>query len=167
MSLNPLSFSEAVIRNGMRRQAHVINVGRNLDVLVSAEGATAYEIGRLLKEPGYGREVRFGWILMEDDCAKGTFDRTGFFVAIKLSDKKIMPTQHSLEDPIKEIAAMQFLKQNGQCHPNIVNLIECLQDDKYVYSVLEYCEKGELLDLLVNGALPEHQVHAYFSHVLQ
>eukprot|EP01041_Mallomonas_annulata_P000625 gene625-1209_t len=163
---DPIPFAEAVIKNGLLRQAHVIDVGRTVNVLVSVEGTTAYEIGRLLKEAIYG-EVNFGWSLtLAGSNIKGAFERTKAAVAIKRSDKQNLSPQR-LEDPFKEIAAMQFLQQNGRCHPNIVHLIDCLQDDNCVYSVLEYHAGGELFDRLDEGALIERQVHAYFSHILQ
>eukprot|EP01041_Mallomonas_annulata_P012798 gene12798-26982_t len=163
-SANPMVFPTPCIKDAVLQRAPVMGVGQSVDILRSSSG-NIYEVGRRLRESIYG-EVRFGVILCGES---GTLARTNNSVAIKVY-LKIRLTQYAgrtQENPYKEIAAMQFLKQNGQCHPNIVNLIECLQDDKCVYSVLEYYDGGELFDQLDDGALPEHQVHAYFSHVLQ
>eukprot|EP00541_Cyclophora_tenuis_P005719 CAMPEP_0116542362 /NCGR_PEP_ID=MMETSP0397-20121206/978_1 /TAXON_ID=216820 /ORGANISM="Cyclophora tenuis, Strain ECT3854" /LENGTH=452 /DNA_ID=CAMNT_0004066371 /DNA_START=1 /DNA_END=1359 /DNA_ORIENTATION=+ len=46
-----------------------------------------------------------------------------------------------LEDPIKEISAMQLI---GNYHPNVLGCIEVLQDDEYLYTIMPYCAGGDL-----------------------
>ena len=47
----------------------------------------------------------------------------------------------NLEDPIKEVAAMQLL---GNYHDHIISAIGVLQDSKYLYIIMPYC--GSMLD---------------------
>ena len=46
-----------------------------------------------------------------------------------------------LEDPIKEVAAMQLI---GNYHENVIGCIDVLQDDDYLYAIMPYCEGGDL-----------------------
>ncbi|CAM9501836.1 unnamed protein product [Pylaiella littoralis] len=70
----------------------------------------------------------------------------GRYVAIKqMSLEKIssLAQRNSSEDPIKEVAVLQFLKAAGR-HPNVIEVVEVLQDDHYIYVVLPFCDGGEL-----------------------
>lgn len=42
-----------------------------------------------------------------------------------------MAQRNSSEDPIKEVAALQFLKATGQ-HPNVIEVVEVKNDRKYI-----------------------------------
>ena len=48
-----------------------------------------------------------------------------------------------LEDPIKEVSAMQLV---GNYHPNVVGSLEVLQDDEYLYAVMKMCSGGDLFE---------------------
>jgi serine/threonine protein kinase len=52
-----------------------------------------------------------------------------------------------LEDPIKEISAMQLL---GNYHPHIQGTTEVLQDDNYLYTVMPYLSGGDLYGRLTD-----------------
>jgi serine/threonine protein kinase len=51
-----------------------------------------------------------------------------------------------LEDPIKEIAAMQLI---GNCHPNVLGSVEVLQDNDHLYSVMPFCRGGDLFGVVL------------------
>jgi len=54
-----------------------------------------------------------------------------------------------LEDPIKEIAALQLI---GNDHPNVLGSSEVLQDNEYLYSVMPYCRGGDLFGIVLAAA---------------
>lgn len=76
------------------------------------------------------------------------WESTDHQAAIKISEwKKIHALRGKhLEDPIKEIAAMQLF---GKKHPHVINVYEALQDDKCLYTVMPYLGGGDLYGRLV------------------
>ncbi|KAL3777795.1 hypothetical protein HJC23_003568 [Cyclotella cryptica] len=54
-----------------------------------------------------------------------------------------------LEDPIKEIAALQLI---GNDHPNVLGSSEVLQDNEYLYSVMPFCRGGDLFGIVLAAA---------------
>jgi len=54
-----------------------------------------------------------------------------------------------LEDPIKEVAAMQLI---GNISPHVLGPIEVLQDSEWLYSVMPYCSGGDLFGVVVKFA---------------
>ncbi|KAL7443754.1 hypothetical protein ACHAXM_009037 [Skeletonema potamos] len=54
-----------------------------------------------------------------------------------------------LEDPIKEIAAMQLI---GSEHPNVLGSKEVLQDNEHLWSVMSFCRGGDLFGVVLDVA---------------
>lgn len=54
-----------------------------------------------------------------------------------------------LEDPIKEIAAMQLI---GSEHPNVLGSVEVLQDNEHLWSVMPFCRGGDLFGVVLEVA---------------
>lgn len=161
---NPMQFPSPLISQGFVRLGVVNDTERN--VLVSETG-NSYEINRVIKEAIFG-EVRIG-VLLTSDTERRTYQRTQTLVAIKIYIRSRLSSYASRvqENPMREIAAMQYLVSNGFHHPNIVRLIECVQDEHRVYSVLEYYDGGELFDVVdEHGALSEPQAKVQFKHVI-
>lgn len=77
-----------------------------------------------------------------------------------------------LEDPIKEIAAMQLL---GARHPHVLGSAEVLQDDDYLFSIMPYCSGGDLFGVVVayaeesggDGGMSEPIARYWFRQILQ
>lgn len=77
-----------------------------------------------------------------------------------------------LEDPVKEIAAMQLIGTN---HPNVLGSQEVLQDDDYLYSVMPYARGGDLFGYVVRdtelrggeGGMIESVARYWFKQVLE
>jgi len=82
------------------------------------------------------------------DCPSLEWESTDHQAAIKISEwKKIHALRGKhLEDPIKEIAAMQLL---GNYHQHVVGTLECLQDDKCLYTIMPYLGGGDLYGRLI------------------
>lgn len=77
-----------------------------------------------------------------------------------------------LEDPVKEVAAMQML---GSDHPNVLGSSEVLQDGEFLYSIMPYCRDGDLFGIVVQYAeesggeigMPENVARYWFRQILQ
>ena len=142
---NDLSFPIFNSRRSEIRPREVIDAEDGfvevVDVLHSTSG-NLYEIGRHLRKAIYGRVVH-GVKLQ----GQHTLFRTATHVAIKIITREKMHELHGRisENPINEIAAMQFI---GNEHPNLVAQIECCIDDVNIYSVMRFCSHGELFDMI-------------------
>jgi serine/threonine protein kinase len=75
-----------------------------------------------------------------------------------------------LEDPVKEVAAMQLIG----VLPNILGATEVLQDADFLYSVMPYCRDGDLFGVVVQYAeesggeigMPEPVARYWFRQIL-
>ena len=76
-----------------------------------------------------------------------------------------------LEDPVKEVAAMQLL---GARHPNVLGSSDVLQDGDFLYSIMPYCRDGDLFGVVVQYAeesggaagMPEPVARFWFRQIL-
>lgn len=98
---------------------------------------------------------------------------TGQHVAIKMVEWSRVHHMRGrlLEDPVKEVAAMQLL---GARHPSVLGSTEVLQDAEYLYSVMPFCRDGDLFGVVVeyaerNGGecgMPEPVARYWFRQIL-
>jgi len=76
-----------------------------------------------------------------------------------------------LEDPVKEIAAMQYI---GNTHPHVLGSSEVLQDDEFIYSIMTYARGGDLFGIVVSeteqrggeGGMSEPSARYWFRQIL-
>jgi serine/threonine protein kinase len=97
---------------------------------------------------------------------------TGRHVAIKMVEWARVHHMRGrlLEDPVKEVAAMQML--GG--HENVLGSSEVLQDGDFLYSVMPYCRDGDLFGIVVKYAeesggdigMPEPVARYWFRQIL-
>jgi serine/threonine protein kinase len=81
------------------------------------------------------------------------WESTDYLATVKISEwKKIhaMRGKH-LEDPIKEVSAMQLL---GNYHPHVIGALECLQDNECLYLLTPYLGGGDVYSRLLEYAGP-------------
>jgi len=78
-----------------------------------------------------------------------------------------------LEDPLKEIQAMQLLEGSslGDYHPHVIHSTSALQDDKYIYNITPYCRDGDLGgvvmgDIMSNLRMSEKNAKHWFRQIL-
>lgn len=101
------------------------------------------------------REVRFGNYILGSTLGEGEFGKVKLGwrkdgkhpsqAAIKLIKRDSIPQGSEKENKIhREITALKKLR-----HPNIVRLVEVLQNDKYIGIVLEYASGGELFEYIL------------------
>jgi len=84
--------------------------------------------------------------------------------------------RHVADDPLMEIAAMELLMSHahtdkGGRSSRVIQLLDCLQDEDYIYLVLPYMSHGDLFSLLENldgsGGLPESQACRYVRQIAE
>ena len=72
-----------------------------------------------------------------------------------------------LEDPIKEVAALQHV---GNYHPHVLGCLEVLQDDDFLYTVMPYCSGGDLYGMTMSSQRTkrpdEQQIRVWFRQLL-
>mmetsp|Transcript_21247 Transcript_21247/g.24235 ORF Transcript_21247/g.24235 Transcript_21247/m.24235 type:complete len:402 (-) Transcript_21247:411-1616(-) len=77
-----------------------------------------------------------------------------------------------LEDPVKEVAAMQLLGETRSQY--VLSSEEVLQDGDFLYSVMPYCKGGDLFGVVVQyaeesggeGGMPEPVARYWFRQIL-
>ena len=108
-----------------------------------------------------------------DPQAPIVWEITGDHVAIKMIEWARVHHMRGrlLEDPVKEVAAMQLL---GAGHPHVLGSREVLQDGDFLYTVMPYCNGGDLFGVVVQYAeesggergMPEPVARFWFRQIL-
>jgi len=89
-------------------------------------------------------------------CA--THKKTGRKVAVKKIPQKDLLHKRVLENLKREIRIHEV-----SFHENIIRLYNSIEDDKYIYLVMEYAEKGALFKIIRNkGGFDERHAFFYF-----
>lgn len=98
--------------------------------------------------PAADDAARAAGLLPGDPAAPIVWEIVGTHVAIKMVEWSRVHQSRGrlLEDPVKEIAAMQLI---GTEHPNVLGSEEVLQDDDYLYSIMPYARGGDLFGYVV------------------
>lgn len=95
------------------------------------------------------------------------WETTSEMVAIKVTRWSRLQSLHRrhLDDPIKEIAALQLL---GVRHPHIISILDALQTETHLYCVLPYMSHTCLVEKLAASptGLSEVQARVYFRQIL-
>lgn len=109
-----------------------------------------------------------------DKNAPIVWEIVGKHVAIKMIEWTRVHNARGrlLEDPVKEIAAMQLIGTN---HPNVLGSMEVLQDDDYLFSVMPYAKGGDLFGYVVrdtelrggDGGMQEGVARYWFKQILE
>ena len=126
----------------------------------------AYWIGRKLKKCIFG-VVKECTVLKFRNDVNVPWEVTGLKAAAKImSWQKIRDLQH-IEDPQKEVAAMQYVSQNG-AHPHVMGVLDVLQDDDYLLMFMPFCSSGDLFGFVQSaGRFPEPMARHWFRQLLE
>lgn len=160
-----LDFPEPVIHAGGLRMTQII-VDKRVQVKMCLYSPSAvYEIDRKIAECIYG-QVHVGLVL-QPVKQTNVYHRKPQRVAIKIILKRKIEAlgPNCIEQPLKEIAALQFV---GNDHPNVLGQIECISDVNNYYSVMDLVDGGELFALIsANGRCSEDVAREYFFQILR
>jgi len=125
----------------------------------------AYWVGRKLKKCIFG-VVKECTILKFRNDPEMPWEVTEHKAAGKImSWQKIKDLQH-IEDPQKEVAAMQFVSRGG-AHPHVMGALDVLQDEEYLLLFMPYCTSGDLFGFVQQaGRFPENMARYWFTQIL-
>lgn len=166
----PIPFPQPVIRRGVMRKCNVTITDRNGQtrieerVVLHTESNGFYELGRILKEAIYGQVNHAIVLVIRPD---GMYYRASPVVqcAIKVYGKQrlISMANTTQEHPLAELSTMQFIGH----HPNVMSPVECCMDSDYIYLIMEFCDGGELYDIVEeNQVLTEPITRHYMKNIL-
>lgn len=125
----------------------------------------AYWVGRKLKKCIFG-VVKQCTVLRFRNDAQVPWEVTEAKAAVKImSWQKIQELRH-VEDPIKEVAAMQYVSKDGP-HPHVMGVLDVLQDEDYLLMFMPFCSSGDLFGFVQQaGRFPEPMARYWFLQIL-
>mmetsp|Transcript_12486 Transcript_12486/g.25803 ORF Transcript_12486/g.25803 Transcript_12486/m.25803 type:complete len:220 (+) Transcript_12486:2057-2716(+) len=139
----------------------------------------AYWIGRKLKKAIYGcvrsctvLRLRQGsrWTGPASGAAGGgaAWEVTPEMAAVKIMDwdrVRGLRGRH-MEDPVKEVSAMQYISRGGG-NPNVLGTLDVLSDEQYLYFFMPFCSSGELFGYVErDGRFTEPVARFWFQQLL-
>ena len=172
----PLAFERSKRGRAMRVDAPVYNPvtheAREVSNIIYEQHADgrppdrAYWVGRKLKKCIFG-VVKECTILHFRNDVNCPWEVTQGKAAVKIMAwQKIRELRH-IEDPQKEVDAMQYLSSRG-VHPNVVGVYDVLQDEEYLLMFMPYCSSGDLFSFVQQaGRFPEPMARYWFKQILE
>lgn len=126
----------------------------------------AYWVGRKLKKCIFG-VVKECTLLRFRNDVHVPWEVTPEKAAVKImSWQKIRELEH-VEDPIKEVAAMQYVSKDGS-HPHVMGVLDVLQDEEYLLMFMPFCSSGDLFSFVQQaGKFPEPMARYWFRQILE
>ena len=115
------------------------------------------------------KDIRVGNYLIKKTLGKGTFGKVklGIYlprnkqVAIKILEKRKMREE---DDIIRLKREFEILSQFN--HPNVITISEIFETDEAYFTVMEYCEGGELFNYIVENKYLSEEKSAFFFYQL-
>jgi hypothetical protein len=165
---DPEPFPNPIIRRSHLRKVNI----RISDVVVEQKlvihslSGKFYEIGATLKKAIFGHVIHAILLKTSEAPNSDEFVRTNQQMAIKVYSKRMLRQLQgrTQENPLMEITALQYI---GNDHPNLMGQIECCTDEENIYSVMRYCQGGELFDFIdENGPLSDDQAKKMFKQLV-
>ena len=113
------------------------------------------------------RSIKIGHYIVKQTIGSGTFSKvklgvnrtTNQKVAIKLLDKSKIVEKDDLERIIRE---MKIYKEIN--HPNVIKVFEMLDTNKFYMIIMEFYERGELFNYIVENERLKEEETAYFFY---
>lgn len=126
----------------------------------------AYWVGRKLKKCIFG-VVKECTVLRFRNDANVPWEVTPAKAAVKImSWQKIRELRH-IEDPQKEVAAMQYVSRDG-VHPHVMGVLDVLQDEEYLLMFMPFCSSGDLFSYVQQaGRFTEPMARYWFRQILE
>ena len=84
---------------------------------------------------------------------------TGEKIAIKILDKEKIKNIHDMKRIEREISMVKNI-----AHLNIAKVLDIKEDDSKYYIIMEYCEKGELFNLILEKRKLNEEESAYYFY---
>lgn len=172
---SPLPFDAAPRGKSERVDALVLNPStgdvmevQNIIYERHADGrppARAYWVGRKLRKCIFG-VVKECTVLTFRNDANIPWEVTAGKAAVKImSWAKIRELRH-IEDPIKEVAAMQYVSKDG-VHQHVMGVYDVLEDDEYLLMFMPFASSGDLFGFVQSaGKFEEPMARYWFKQIL-
>lgn len=127
---------------------------------------------QLTEQPNKGVTLFLATPMVPEAIGSPYLIRSGRTVVIKVvphpnTNRRARPLA---DNPLAEIAAFQCLMRQDPHHPNVIHLLDCMQDDHFVYLVLPYLAGGDLYSRVAacsERGLPEEEARSYFRQIAQ
>jgi len=125
----------------------------------------AYWVGRTLRQCIYGMVKHCTIVHFQPET--GVWEVTPEEAAVKImSWQRIRDLKH-VEDPQKEVAALQYISRRGQ-HSHVMGALDVLEDDEYLLLFMRLCSSGDLYSLLEQaGNFSESMARYWFRQILE
>jgi serine/threonine protein kinase len=125
------------------------------------DGSIPFELGKRIKEAICG-DVYTGFRLQSQENHVYSRKELVVIKAINLHKLEQLKRKGNMqEDPIKEISILQMFDDNCK---NVCSQIECIQDEKYIYSIMKYYGE-EMFNLA--GRVTEDECRNYFRQIIE
>jgi len=173
---NPLPFERAITGRAVRVDANVLNPVTMEQLEVSniiyelhPDGRPperAYWVGRKLKKCIFG-VVKECTVLRFRNDMHVPWEVTPSKAAVKIMSWQKIRELHHIEDPQKEVAAMQYVSRDG-VHPHVMGVLDVLQDEEYLLMFMPFCSSGDLFSFVQQaGRFPEQMARYWFRQILE
>ena len=141
------------------------NAGQKRDKNVKEEEEDHEDVKEKNSE---GKQI--GGFIIGKTKGKGTFGKvkqgthivTGDKVAIKILEKDKIKDQSDIDRINREITILKKVR-----HPHVVQLYEMIENNDYLYLIMEYCSGGELFQHIVkNRRLKEEEAAKMYQQII-
>lgn len=173
---DPLLFDQPYLGRAAIINANVLNPN-TLDVLEVSnivfeqfpDGRPpkhGYWIGRKIKECIFG-VVKECTVLKFRNDENVPWEVTEKRAAVKIMSWQKIRTIRHIENPLQEVAAMQYVSREGH-HPHVIGVLDVLQDEQYILMFIPFCTSGDLFSYVqAAGRFPEPMARYWFRQILE
>ncbi|KAG5186253.1 kinase-like domain-containing protein [Tribonema minus] len=157
----PLPFDNPVFGPAAVEPAHppgVLNEERTEvlqgKVLLSLATGTRWELIRVIRECLYGAVVQAArFTVVQGECGPPYRQYDPQLVAVKVLLWDLLRQENQVDDPRREVAAMQYLDSRGG-HRNVMSLTEVISDGHAIYVIMPFFTGGELFGFVASQPYP-------------
>lgn len=108
--------------------------------------------------------IHRGWIIDKINNNQYIKNNEEYQIITKKFRKLDVMNLTRADDPIQEFSALQEIGNN---HPNVLGQIACLHDENYYYSIMKFCDGGELCSQILGvGPIPENRARSLFLQLV-
>jgi serine/threonine protein kinase len=112
-------------------------------------------------------EVKSCTILKYRNNPEAPWEVTEEKAVVKIVSKKKIRDLRHVADPRQDVAAMQYLSQDG-AHPHVMSLLDVLEDDDYLLLFMPLCSSGDLFTFVEEAKRFEEPMARYwFKQILE
>ncbi|CRG93923.1 serine/threonine protein kinase, putative [Plasmodium gallinaceum] len=99
----------------------------------------------------------------------GIVTKMRFLTGTKYYAIKKISKDHIIKSQAAGQAYLEAKYHSVLSHVNIIKMYGCMQDDQYIYHILEFCSKGSIYSISKNfkkRIIPDELAYKYFCHVV-